>query len=198
MSNPTTSTTNSSSAPLVGPVGYVDMKVLADIHTCLRESLLEEDQALAAWIHNDYLKHPRADGDSEIRSIEGLSKLDQAYRRVRMLTGRAQDKWPFFDQNWKKISSKAVKTLVGGLAASGIHGSSQGPVQVLGSSSDGPGRTTRSGKVRGEGGQFVPKRKAAPAKAGAKPSGGVKKGRKGKHFPHHSNLFLNIILLTIT
>jgi hypothetical protein len=30
---------------------------------------------------------------------------------VRQLTGKAQDKWPFFDRNWKTMPSAVVKNL---------------------------------------------------------------------------------------
>lgn len=104
-----------------GVVGLVDLKTLVDIHRYLRESAAEEDAALAAWVEENYLNatiEPNQSGRS-IRTPEGFSQLDRAYRRVRSLTGKAQDKWPFFDRNWKTMSTITVRNNARGEAAPG-------------------------------------------------------------------------------
>jgi hypothetical protein len=100
--------------------GIIDLKTLADIHRFLNQSSLEEDLALAAWVKEHYLYEPIASEGREIRTTEGFSKLDRAYRRVRSLTNKAQDKWPFFDRHWKSMSSATVRNNARGEAAPGV------------------------------------------------------------------------------
>jgi hypothetical protein len=100
--------------------GFIDLKTLADIHRFLNQSELEEDLALAAWVKEHYLYDPIKSDGREIRTTEGFSKLDRAYRRVRSLTNKAQDKWPFFDRNWKSMSSTTVRNNARGEAAPGV------------------------------------------------------------------------------
>ncbi|KAF2826268.1 hypothetical protein CC86DRAFT_370326 [Ophiobolus disseminans] len=122
--NPTVYAPSSNSAPsMMLPEhvdGYIDLPTLADIHHFLCQSSLEEDQALAAWIKARYLYEPTTEAGREIRSTEGFSKLDRAYRRVRSLTNKAQDKWPFFDRNWKSMSTTAVRNNARGESAPGV------------------------------------------------------------------------------
>ncbi|KAJ4362603.1 hypothetical protein N0V95_001408 [Ascochyta clinopodiicola] len=92
--------------------GFVEVQTLVDIHKYLRESEKDDDMSLAAWIKEQYLYEPIAEEGRQIRDVEGFVKLDAAYRRVRLLTGKAQDKWPFFYRNWKKMSSIVVKNIV--------------------------------------------------------------------------------------
>lgn len=99
--------------------GFVDVQTLVDIHKYLIESENNDDIALAAWIKKHYLQEPLIEEGRQIRDTEGFVKLDAAYRRTRQLTGKAQDKWPFFDRSWKKMSSTVVKNLVLGDAAIG-------------------------------------------------------------------------------
>ena len=100
--------------------GFIDLTTLADIHHFLSQSVLEEDQVLAAWVKDHYLYEPTSEAGREIRTTEGFSKLDRAYRRVRSLTNKAQDKWPFFDRNWKLMSSTTVRNNARGEAAPGV------------------------------------------------------------------------------
>jgi hypothetical protein len=100
--------------------GIIDLKTLDDIHRFLNQSELEDDLALAAWVKEHYLHEPITSEGREIRTTEGFSKLDRAYRRVRLLTNKAQDKWPFFDRNWKSMSSTTVRNNARGEAAPGV------------------------------------------------------------------------------
>lgn len=100
--------------------GFIDLKTLADIHRYLGESEADEDIVLANWIKENYLYEPIDQGGRTIRTTEGFSNLDRAYRRVRSLTNKAQDKWPFFDRNWKTMSSTTVRNNARGEAAPGV------------------------------------------------------------------------------
>jgi hypothetical protein len=100
--------------------GFIDLKTLADIHRFLSQSASEDDLALAAWVKDHYLFEPIHVDGREIRTTEGFSKLDRAYRRVRSLTNKAQDKWPFFDRTWKSMSSTTVRNNARGEAAPGV------------------------------------------------------------------------------
>ncbi|KAL1601493.1 hypothetical protein SLS60_006408 [Paraconiothyrium brasiliense] len=72
----------------------------------------DDDKNLAIWIKANYL--PRDfngvidQGGVTINGTEGFAKLYNAYKRVRTLTNRAQDKWPFFDRRWKSMTSAQV------------------------------------------------------------------------------------------
>jgi hypothetical protein len=100
--------------------GFIDLKTLADIHRFLGQSASEDDLVLAAWVKDNYLYEPINVDGREIRTTEGFSKLDRAYRRVRSLTNKAQDKWPFFDRAWKTMSSNTVKNNARGEASPGV------------------------------------------------------------------------------
>ncbi|KAH7392803.1 hypothetical protein BKA66DRAFT_312737 [Pyrenochaeta sp. MPI-SDFR-AT-0127] len=100
--------------------GFIDLKTLADIHRYLGESESQEDIILAKWVQENYLNEPIDQGGRVIRTTEGFSQLDRAYRRVRSLTNKAQDKWPFFDRNWKTMSSTTVRNNARGEAAPGV------------------------------------------------------------------------------
>jgi hypothetical protein len=91
--------------------GIIDVRTLADIHRFLSQSEIDDDQHLAKWVEKEYLFEPLLDEGRQIRTTEGFARLDKAYRRVRQLTGKAQDKWPFFDRNWKTMPSAVVKNL---------------------------------------------------------------------------------------
>lgn len=103
--------------------GFIDLEILIDIHKCLSESKFEDDRTLAAWVKTNYLKEP-IDLSREIarpiRNSEGFVNLDKAYRRARTLTGKAQDKWPFLNKEWKKLSSTRVKNAILSDAAMGV------------------------------------------------------------------------------
>lgn len=101
--------------------GFVDMNTLVDIQRYLGQSEKSDDSDLATWIKDQYLQEPLLEIGRPIRDTEGFVKLDAAYRRVRQLTGKAQDEWPFFDKNWKKMTSTAVKSIVLGDAAMGTN-----------------------------------------------------------------------------
>lgn len=103
-----------------GVIGFIDIKTLADIHRYLRESATEDDILLAAWVQENYLYESLDQSGRMIRTSEGFSQLDRAYRRVRSLTNKAQDKWPFFDRNWKSMSTATVRNNARGEASPGI------------------------------------------------------------------------------
>ena len=92
--------------------GFIDVNTLVDIHKYLSTSEKSDDITLAAWVKEHYLQGPLVEIGRPIRGAEGFQNLDRAYRRTRQLTGKAQDKWPFFDKNWKKMSSTVVKSAV--------------------------------------------------------------------------------------
>jgi hypothetical protein len=101
-------------------VGMIDLATLGDIHHCLNESALEDDLALAAWVKQYFLYEPTTSPGREIRTTEGFAQLDRAYRRVRSLTNKAQDKWPFFNKAWKEMSATDVRNNARGEAAPGV------------------------------------------------------------------------------
>lgn len=100
--------------------GHIDLMTLADIHKCLSQSESAGDLALANWVKEHYLQKPTTRASHLIRTTEAFSKLEQAYHRVRLLTNKAQDKWPFFDRNWKTMSSATVKNNARGQFALGV------------------------------------------------------------------------------
>ncbi len=104
--------------------GFIDLKTLADIHRYLAESEMEDDILLARWVLENYLFESTGQVGGTIRTTEEFSQLDRAYRRVRSLTNKAQDKWPFFDKNWKEMSSITVRNNARGEIAPGITYSS--------------------------------------------------------------------------
>lgn len=100
--------------------GFIDLKTLTNIHRYLSQSEMDDDLTLAAWVKQNYLYEPILEEGRFIRTTEGFSKLDRAYQRVRSLTNKAQDKWPFFDRAWKEMSTTTVKNNARGEAAPGI------------------------------------------------------------------------------
>lgn len=100
--------------------GFVDLRTLSDIYRCLCESAAEDDIDLAAWVKEHYLYEPIDHDGRSIRTSEAFSQLDRAYRRVRSLTNKAQDKWPFFDRYWKTMPTAIVRNNSRGEAAPGI------------------------------------------------------------------------------
>lgn len=100
--------------------GIIDLKTLEDIHHYLCQSELEDDQELGSWIKKHYLYEPISTPGRPIQTTDGFSKLDRAYRRVRALTNKAQDKWPFFDRNWKEMTPRTVKNNARGEVAPGV------------------------------------------------------------------------------
>jgi hypothetical protein len=91
--------------------GFIDLETLSKIHDALCVSEDDDDISLGAWIKSNYLYEPVLPHEEgrKISSREGFQKLDRAYKRVRLLTNRAQDKWPFFDKAWKKMSATRVR-----------------------------------------------------------------------------------------
>lgn len=101
--------------------GHVDVATLTDIHGYLRESEAQDDIELATWIQENYLYDVKKDqSTATIRTSQGFAQLDRAYRRVRSLTNKAQDKWPFFDRNFKQMSTATVRNNARGEAAPGV------------------------------------------------------------------------------
>ncbi|KAF2243352.1 hypothetical protein BU26DRAFT_609416 [Trematosphaeria pertusa] len=96
--------------------GFVDLETLTKIHSALCESQDPEDRQLASWVKEQYLWEPieNSAAGRPIQTREGFGKLETAYRRVRHLTNRAQDKWPFFDRNWKSMNAAMVRKVAMG------------------------------------------------------------------------------------
>ncbi|KAJ8114998.1 hypothetical protein OPT61_g3254 [Boeremia exigua] len=112
--------------------GFVDVDILVDIHTSLIESEKSDDTSLAQWIKINYLQDPLIETGRRVRDAEGYANIDKAYRRVRQLTGKAKDKWPFFDINWKKMGSTVVKNAILGIAAAGaFHSDGSGELRDM-------------------------------------------------------------------
>lgn len=84
--------------------GFVDVLILDKIEVILQNSNDVEDQELSKWLKDYYLNEPRPEGQSyfPLKNQYRFRNLDKAYRRARMLSGRAQDDWPFFSQIFKK------------------------------------------------------------------------------------------------
>jgi hypothetical protein len=101
--------------------GLIDVTTLANIHQYLRESEAQDDIDLATWIQENYLFGvEKGQSTAIIRTAQGFAQLDRAYRRVRSLTNKAQDKWPFFDRNFKEMSSATVRNNARGESAPGV------------------------------------------------------------------------------
>ncbi|KAF3034922.1 hypothetical protein E8E12_006363 [Didymella heteroderae] len=103
--------------------GFIDLEILINIHKCLSESKFEDDRTLGGWVKANYLQEPVNLSEEKARPIrnpEGFVNLDKAYRRARTLTGKAQDKWPFLNKDWKKLSSTLIKNAILGDAAMGV------------------------------------------------------------------------------
>jgi hypothetical protein len=102
--------------------GYIDLETLDKIRSTLSNSTDQKDVDLAVWIQRNYLYEPIGETEDgrPISSREGFEKLDRAYKRVRSLTNRAQDKWPFFDRHWKKMPANTVRQVAQGFPA--VHG----------------------------------------------------------------------------
>ncbi|PSN67791.1 hypothetical protein BS50DRAFT_620271 [Corynespora cassiicola Philippines] len=92
--------------------GFVELEVALAIAQALANSESNDDVELANWIERNILHQDSEDTDSRpIKSVDGVGKIHQAYKRARMLTNRAVDKWPFFDVRGRKMTLKAVKEL---------------------------------------------------------------------------------------
>ncbi|KAJ4398666.1 hypothetical protein N0V91_010021 [Didymella pomorum] len=113
--------------------GFIDLEILIDIHKCLSESKFEDDRTLGAWVKANYLQgpiNPQKESARPIRNSEGFVNLDKAYRRARTLTGKAQDKWPFLNKDWKKLSSTFIKNaILGDVAMSVVRTEPSGGVR---------------------------------------------------------------------
>ncbi|CAI6329310.1 unnamed protein product [Periconia digitata] len=95
--------------------GYVDLVILNKIQIVLQDSQETEDQQLGEWIKTNYLRMALHPGYSlsPINTRQGFRNLDRAYKRVRMLTGRAQDEWPFYYQKFKNNPNAFRKYALG-------------------------------------------------------------------------------------
>jgi hypothetical protein len=113
--------------------GHVDVATLGDITRYLHESESQDDTELATWIQRNYLDGLKKDqSTATIRTSEGFAQLDRAYRRVRSLTNKAQDKWPFFDKNFKQMSTATVRNNARGEAAPGVSFNKDGMARPSG------------------------------------------------------------------
>jgi hypothetical protein len=90
--------------------GYVELQTLSKIEATLRNSTILADIELAHWIQKNYLFQPVGEFEDgrPVQGRDGFERLNHAYKRVRLLTNRAQDKWPFFDRYWKKFPASTV------------------------------------------------------------------------------------------
>ncbi|KAI4693884.1 uncharacterized protein J4E84_002460 [Alternaria hordeiaustralica] len=101
--------------------GYADIPTLVNIHEVLCNSETQDDVELATWIQERYLSAPRNASLTEpMRTAQEFSRLDRAYRRVRSLSGKTQDKWPILDLHFKEMSSAMVRNNARGEAAPGV------------------------------------------------------------------------------
>ncbi|KAI4946499.1 hypothetical protein J4E91_007187 [Alternaria rosae] len=101
--------------------GYADIEALVKIHEVLCNSETQDDVELATWIQENYLSAPRnASGTKVMRTAQEFGRLDRAYRRVRSLSGKTQDKWPILDIHFKEMSSAMVRNNARGEAAPGV------------------------------------------------------------------------------
>ncbi|KAI4924125.1 hypothetical protein J4E85_008285 [Alternaria conjuncta] len=101
--------------------GYADIPTLVKIHEVLCNSETQDDVELATWIQERYLSAPRNASLTEpMRTAQEFSRLDRAYRRVRSLSGKTQDKWPILDLHFKEMSSAMVRNNARGEAAPGV------------------------------------------------------------------------------
>ncbi|KAI4662780.1 uncharacterized protein J4E79_004089 [Alternaria viburni] len=101
--------------------GYADIPTLVKIHEVLCNSETQDDIELATWIQERYLSAPRNASLTEpMRTAQEFSRLDRAYRRVRSLSGKTQDKWPILDLHFKEMSSAMVRNNARGEAAPGV------------------------------------------------------------------------------
>ncbi|KAI8943414.1 hypothetical protein NX059_001426 [Plenodomus lindquistii] len=100
--------------------GLIELATLADMNRFLKESKSADDLTLAGWIQDTFLYDPMDQTTRPIRTPEGFAKLDNAYRRVRSLTNKVQDKWPFLDQNYRAMSTATVRNNSRGEASPGI------------------------------------------------------------------------------
>lgn len=175
-------------------IGYIDVATLQDIHLYLNQSALENDIALDAWLKEQFLYEPVTSPGREIRTTLGFFQLDRAYRRVRSLTNKAQDKWPFFSRAWKELSVRQVRNNARGESAPGVPltgtGSPTGNEQCGQTSAclsdtiaaevlSQPGGLQAAvqksieddqegGKVRGRNGRFTPKEDSVRSTRGSK------------------------------
>jgi hypothetical protein len=101
--------------------GYVELATLEAIHTVLCNSGSQDDIELGKWTRETYLDKPKnTSGAEPICTAQAFGKLDRAYRRVRSLTGKAQDKWPILDMDFKPMSSATVRNNARGESAPGV------------------------------------------------------------------------------
>jgi len=91
------------------------------IHEVLCNSETQDDVELATWIQERYLNAPRNASETEpMRTAQEFGRLDRAYRRVRSLSGKTQDKWPILDMHFKEMSSAMVRNNARSEAAPGV------------------------------------------------------------------------------
>ncbi|KAI4649499.1 hypothetical protein J4E93_003819 [Alternaria ventricosa] len=101
--------------------GYADIPTLVKIHEVLCNSETQDDVELATWIQERYLSAPRNASETELmRTAQEFGRLDRAYRRVRSLSGKTQDKWPILDLHFKEMSSAMVRNNARSEAAPGV------------------------------------------------------------------------------
>ena len=104
------STANNNNVPV--PTGYVERRTLYKIHRILLESLNPKDHEHAKWLKSQYLEGYKGGEQLElVRDIEGYKKIDDAFRRVRTLTNKARDKWPFMTEDFKRLPAKRFRSL---------------------------------------------------------------------------------------
>ncbi|KAF2640933.1 hypothetical protein P280DRAFT_518272 [Massarina eburnea CBS 473.64] len=104
-----TPATTSATANL--PVGgFVELEIVDTMWKAMQESKDPEDIELAAWMKTNYLNGYQGGVCLKaIGTMVGFQRLDRAYKRVRMLTGRTQEQWPFVDRRFKKLAAAAFR-----------------------------------------------------------------------------------------
>ncbi|KAF2121290.1 hypothetical protein BDV96DRAFT_209037 [Lophiotrema nucula] len=91
----------------------VDVPTLRSILGVLQDSSFPPDQGMAGWITESYFDPPLADDDLTltVKTKQDFTKLYEAYKRVRDLTNKTQEKWPFFRENGKAIGRGEAKAM---------------------------------------------------------------------------------------
>ncbi|KAF1961206.1 hypothetical protein CC80DRAFT_589618 [Byssothecium circinans] len=102
--------TNNQNIPV--PEGYVELSILTKLCQVLEDSEDPDDHKHGRWIKWQYLGG--YDGGEKlrvVRDIEGYQKIDNAYKRVRTLTGKAQHEWPFMTVAFQKLPATKFRSL---------------------------------------------------------------------------------------
>ncbi|PVH98713.1 hypothetical protein DM02DRAFT_729681 [Periconia macrospinosa] len=89
--------------------GTVKLDILDKIWDVLKESSDSSDQELGNWLKENYLEEPQY----AIQTRGNFRSIDQAFKRARLLTGRAQDEWPMWSPTFKNNAATFRKFVYG-------------------------------------------------------------------------------------